>query len=69
LLHCFYAYDLVFMPHGENVILVLDAHGVPRRVLFKDLAEEVAVMSRDAELPPEVERIRADVPEDMKVLS
>ncbi|WP_431985111.1 IucA/IucC family protein [Streptomyces qinglanensis] len=69
LLHCFYAYDLVFMPHGENVILVLDAHGVPRRVLFKDLAEEIAVMSRDAELPPEVERIRADVPEDMKILS
>ncbi|MDF4249763.1 IucA/IucC family siderophore biosynthesis protein [Streptomyces sp. WMMB303] len=69
LLHCFYAYDLVFMPHGENVILVLDAHGVPRRALFKDLAEEIAVMSRDAELPPEVERIRADVPEDMKILS
>ncbi|MEW2222957.1 IucA/IucC family siderophore biosynthesis protein [Streptomyces sp. NPDC006990] len=69
LLHCFYAHDLVFMPHGENVILVLDAHGVPRRVLFKDLAEEIAVMSRDADLPPEVERIRADVPEDMKILS
>jgi len=69
LLHCFYAYDLVFMPHGENVILVLDEHGVPRRALFKDLAEEIAVMSEDAELPPEVERIRADVPEDMKILS
>ena len=23
LLHCFYAHDLAFMPHGENVILVL----------------------------------------------
>ncbi|MGP3988704.1 IucA/IucC family protein [Streptomyces sp. 3N207] len=69
LLHCFYAYELVFMPHGENVILVLDEHGVPRRALFKDLAEEIAVMSQDAELPPEVERIRADVPEDMKILS
>ncbi|MFE0764849.1 IucA/IucC family protein [Streptomyces smyrnaeus] len=69
LLHSFYAYDLVFMPHGENVILVLDEHGVPRRALFKDLAEEIAVMSQDAELPPEVERIRADVPEDMKILS
>ena len=23
LLHSFYAYDLAFMPHGENVILVL----------------------------------------------
>ena len=28
LLHCFYAYDLAFMPHGENVILVLE-DGVP----------------------------------------
>ena len=27
LLHCFYAYDLVFMPHGENVILVLRDDG------------------------------------------
>ncbi|WP_328590000.1 IucA/IucC family protein, partial [Streptomyces cacaoi] len=69
LLHSFYAYDLVFMPHGENVILVLDEHGVPQRALFKDLAEEIAVMSDTAELPPEVERIRADVPEDMKLLS
>lgn len=69
LLHSFYAYDLVFMPHGENVILVLDENGVPQRALFKDLAEEIAVMSEDAELPPEVERIRADVPEDMKLLS
>lgn len=23
LIHCFYAHDLVFMPHGENVILVI----------------------------------------------
>ncbi|NGO73123.1 IucA/IucC family siderophore biosynthesis protein [Streptomyces sp. SB3404] len=68
-LHCFYAHDLVLMPHGENVILVLDERGTPRRALFKDLAEEVAVLSADAELPPEAERIRADVPEDMKVLS
>lgn len=51
LLHCFYAYDLVFMPHGENVILVLDENGIPQRALFKDLAEEIAVMSADADLP------------------
>jgi siderophore synthetase component len=69
LLHCFYEYDLVFMPHGENVILVLDEAGVPQRAVFKDLAEEIAVMSDDMELPPEVERIRADVPENVKALS
>ena len=69
LLHCFYEHDLVFMPHGENVILVLDENGVPQRAIFKDLAEEIAVMNQDVPLPPEVERIRAEVPEDMKVLS
>ncbi|MFG2196169.1 IucA/IucC family protein [Streptomyces sp. NPDC048639] len=69
LLHCFYAYELVFMPHGENVILVLDEQGVPKRAVFKDIAEEIAVMDPDAVLPPEVQRIRADVPEDMKTLS
>ncbi|GAA4624278.1 hypothetical protein GCM10023196_023790 [Actinoallomurus vinaceus] len=69
ILHCFYAYDLVFMPHGENVILVLDERGVPQRAVFKDIAEEIGVMSADRPLPPGVERVRADVPEDMKVLS
>ncbi|MEV3928339.1 IucA/IucC family siderophore biosynthesis protein [Streptomyces sp. NPDC053728] len=67
-LHSFYAYDLVFMPHGENVILVIE-DGVVRRTVFKDIAEEIAVMDPDAVLPPQVERIRADVPEDMKLLS
>ncbi|WP_433855708.1 IucA/IucC family protein [Streptomyces kronopolitis] len=67
-LHSFYAYDLVFMPHGENAILVLE-NGVVDRVIFKDIAEEIAVMDPDAVLPPAVERIRADVPEDKKLLS
>lgn len=69
LLHCFYAYELVFMPHGENVILVLDRAGVPARVLLKDLAEEIGVMSAELPLPPEAERIRAIVPEQLKTLS
>ncbi|MFH9250065.1 IucA/IucC family protein [Streptomyces lydicus] len=67
-LHAFYAYDLVFMPHGENAILVLD-DGAVDRVIFKDIAEEIAVMDPDAVLPPAVARIRADVPEDKKLLS
>ncbi|WP_406735307.1 IucA/IucC family siderophore biosynthesis protein [Streptomyces sp. NBC_01108] len=67
-LHSFYAYDLVFMPHGENVILVVE-DGVVRRTVFKDIAEEIAVMDPDTVLPPRVERIRAEVPEDMKLLS
>ncbi|MGJ5755662.1 siderophore synthetase component [Streptomyces puniciscabiei] len=68
LLHSFYAYDLVFMPHGENVILVLE-DGVVRRAVYKDIAEEIAVMDPDAALPPQVRRIRVDVPDDKKLLS
>ncbi|MEV5508008.1 IucA/IucC family protein [Streptomyces orinoci] len=68
LVHCLYAYDLAFMPHGENVIMVLE-DGAPVRMVFKDLAEEIVVMNPDAELPPEVERIRAAIPPEEKVLS
>ncbi|MFG3406769.1 IucA/IucC family protein [Streptomyces sp. NPDC048142] len=67
-LHSFYAYDLVYMPHGENVILVVE-DGVVTRTIFKDIAEEIAVMDPDAVLPQQVERIRAEVPEHMKLLS
>jgi len=45
LLHCFYAYDLVFMPHGENLILVLE-NNVPVRAIMKDIAEEAAIMNK-----------------------
>ncbi|MFF4898472.1 IucA/IucC family protein [Streptomyces sp. NPDC001068] len=68
LLHSFYAYDLVFMPHGENVVLVLK-DGVVQRAVYKDIAEEIAVMDPHAVLPPAVERVRVEVPEDKKLLS
>ncbi|MGH1563267.1 IucA/IucC family protein [Mumia sp. DW29H23] len=57
--HCLLVHDLAFMPHGENVILVLADH-VPRRVLMKDVGEEVAVL-RERDLPDEVARIRQPV--------
>src|SRR5699024_8924309 len=66
--HCFYAYDLVIMPHGENIILVL-RNGVVDRVHYKDVAEETAVLNNTTPLPDDVARIRAEVPENMKVLS
>ncbi|MFH8366038.1 IucA/IucC family protein [Streptomyces sp. NPDC018031] len=69
LLHSFYAYDLAFMPHGENVIMVLDEAGAVDRVIFKDIAEEIVVMDPAAPLPPAVQRIRADIPDDQKLLS
>ncbi|ASU80509.1 IucA/IucC family siderophore biosynthesis protein [Actinopolyspora erythraea] len=68
LLHCFYAYGVVFMPHGENIILVLE-DGVPNRVLLKDIGEEVAVIEPETELPAEIERIRSEVPENLRALS
>jgi len=68
LLHCFYAHDLAFMPHGENLILVLDNH-VPVRAIMKDIAEEIAVMNPDAALPESVARVKVPVPEDVRTLS
>jgi siderophore synthetase component len=52
---------LAFMPHGENVILVLE-DDVPRRVLVKDLAEEIVLMNTETRVPPEVDRIRDPTP-------
>ena len=67
LLHSFYAYELVYMPHGENLILVL-REAIPIRVIMKDIAEEIAVMSPATPLPAEAERVRAEVPDDEKLL-
>ncbi|MGO2051587.1 GNAT family N-acetyltransferase [Glutamicibacter sp. 287] len=57
LVHCLAAYDLVFMPHGENIILVL-RDGAVQRVLLKDLGEEIAVLSDRVELPETIRRVR-----------
>lgn len=68
LLHCFYAHDLSFMPHGENLILVLRDH-VPARAIMKDIGEESAILDKDAVLPAEIGRLAVDVPEDYKLLA
>ncbi|QXF35814.1 transcriptional regulator [Photorhabdus luminescens] len=68
LLHCLYAYDLMFMPHGENIIMVLENH-VPQHIFMKDLAEEILVMNPDADLPEKASRVKVDMPEDMKTLT
>lgn len=67
LVHALLAHDLVFMPHGENLILVLDEH-VVTGAFMKDIGEEVAVLGH-RELPADVERIRAVVPGEEKALS
>ncbi len=67
LLHCFYAHDLVFMPHGENLILVLEQH-TPVAVFMKDIGEESAVLNPDLVLAEEIQRLSIKVPEEHKVL-
>jgi siderophore synthetase component len=49
------------MPHGENVILVLE-NGVPVRAIMKDIAEEIIVMGERLEVPEDISRIKADIP-------
>lgn len=67
IVHCLHRYELAFMPHGENLILVIQDH-VPTRVLMKDIGEEIAVMG-DLELPEDVERVRMSVPDRVKPLA
>jgi siderophore synthetase component len=68
LVHAFYRYEMVFMPHGENFLLVMEGH-VPKKALLKDIAEEVAVMDPSIELPEAVRRIAVTVPDALKALS
>lgn len=67
LVHCLLAHDLAFMPHGENVILVLRDH-VPVRALMKDIGEEVAIMNGEP-LPPEIARIAIPVDHELRALA
>ena len=67
LVHALLAHDLVFMPHGENLILILDDH-VVTGAFMKDIGEEIAVLGKRP-LPDDVERIRALVPGEEKALS
>lgn len=67
LLHCFYRYKLVYMPHGENLILVLENH-LPVGVFMKDIGEEICLQNTDASLPEDVARIAISLPESMELL-
>lgn len=66
--HCLAAHQLVFMPHGENLILVLK-DGVVERVIMKDIGEEVAIFDQDVVLPKAVERVRVEAEPSMQALS
>jgi siderophore synthetase component/RimJ/RimL family protein N-acetyltransferase len=64
--HCMFAHELAFMPHGENLILILE-NNAPVGVYLKDIAEEVVLMSH-LDVPQDVERIRVHVPTRLKAL-
>ncbi|TDN91750.1 IucA/IucC family siderophore biosynthesis protein [Microbacterium sp. BK668] len=65
--HCLLAHDLAFMPHGENLILILDG-AVPTGVFMKDIGEEVALLS-DRAVPDDVRRIVSPVDDREKALA
>jgi len=67
LLHCFYKHDLIYMPHGENLIMVLKDHRVAR-VLMKDIAEEVGILNPAVELPEIMQRVSTYLPDELKTL-
>ncbi|KTD91876.1 GNAT family N-acetyltransferase [Pseudoalteromonas sp. H71] len=68
LVHCFYAHKLVFMPHGENLILKLK-NSVPVGAYMKDIGEEVALLNSTESLPEEVSRIHIAMPKELELLS
>lgn len=72
LLHCFYAHQLVFSPHCENVILVLEGHA-PVGAIIKDIAEDIGVLAPASEpvpeLPAPVRHLALRVPDDVMTLS
>jgi siderophore synthetase component len=59
LLHWLLRYGVGFCPHGQNMILVTDEHGLPLRVAIKDFAQGVDLMDEDfpeyAALAPEAD--------------
>ncbi|QBY45279.1 IucA/IucC family siderophore biosynthesis protein [Arsenophonus nasoniae] len=66
LLHTFFAYDLVFMPHGENLMLVLE-NNQPVKMLMKDIGEEIAILNSDIQLPKEIDFLHVKVKDEMKI--
>ncbi|MCK8521322.1 GNAT family N-acetyltransferase [Aquimarina sp. D1M17] len=68
LLHCLYEYELVFMPHGENLILVLDNY-IPTKVIMKDITEEIAIFDDKRILPEKAKRLYVDTNDEIKALA
>jgi len=68
LLHCFYKYRFVFMPHGENVIIVFE-NNIPVKAIIKDITEEVIVFNEDILDSETVKRLYTNTSDEMQLLS
>lgn len=67
LLHCFYKWDMVFMPHGENLILVLENH-VPVCAIMKDIGEEVSLLDNRIDIPEVAQRLLTSVADEARTM-
>jgi siderophore synthetase component/RimJ/RimL family protein N-acetyltransferase len=68
--HCLTVHDLAFMPHGENLVLVL-RDAVVTGAFMKDIGEEVAVLGEhdDRPVPEAIRRIVHPVDDDEAALA
>ena len=64
LIHCFYKHHMFFVPHGENVILLLKNY-IPARMVLKDFVEEVQLAPEAYnQTEPEIRKILYEIPQD-----
>ncbi|MBN3859916.1 IucA/IucC family siderophore biosynthesis protein [Neisseriaceae bacterium PsAf] len=66
LLHCFFKYDLLFMPHAENLILIFE-NNIPVGAFMKDIAEEIGIVNSDIKIPESISRIKYQMTESTKL--
>lgn len=67
LVHCLYAHHLVFTPHAENVLLIVENH-LPVGIFIKDLAEDIGIINPSKPVPESVKHIALRVPDDWVTL-
>lgn len=65
LLHAFFCYDLIFMPHGENVILVLEDNQ-PISIFMKDIGEEIKFLNAEIDIPENLSLLSIKIDDDLK---
>lgn len=64
LIHCFYRHQMFFVPHGENVLLLLKNY-VPTRMVLKDFVEEVQLAPAAYHATaPEIRSVLYEIPEE-----